>query len=591
MTASQRDHGENTCAHPIDLCCTWRWCGRARRRACHGGAGVHVAVVDVAGGLVMRGQTVVVSGTDFCGWARPVPRGAVVMRRGSLLIRGCGPCTARGAQRRVTRSAPEPAARTGTPASATWARDTNSAKSLGVSDPTQQHRVRGGARAADEIATPIVEKPQWIRAVRRSESEGSPPRGWTQRDGPRRAERQVRWWRDGRPGRRTVQVRTTYVRTCCAVADAARQESAGLPCTPTPARPLPAESSAAGCGASCTASSRALRCSAAGRDSHLRQLARERDRHRPTLVTGAVRELTGARWWPRWTASDPQPALRASRGPPPLARRGEDTPPRYADWSAWPARPPQSTCARWRPRACRCMWGAMRALPLVVPGFATHERAGAAGAGVRRLTLKRAPSRHPPLRPRSCGCGPRLRRPCARHSGEPWMLWTRSSRMTYGTPQYRRGRSQRLLLDRCRLDRLLARVGSHGDTEHRDKSSLVALCLRVSRPFWDDAFSRAVTGERGPGGLLCGRTGWDRGMGGALRNASGDCRPAAIPEIRIHRIAAPRRKVLPAGTAQTLRPPQRQPDVAAGEFVSRSTGLLGRRKSRPPGHPGHVRRA
>lgn len=331
-----------------------------------------VAVVDVEGGRVLPEQTVVVRGNRIVRMGSgPVPaRARVVDARGKYMIPGLWDMHTHvelnGAAALLLYAA----------------NGVTSIRDMGAHDFARtrawRDSIAAGLRTGPrmKIAAPIVESPEWLRAVRRmQEREGQPTAWLDQRYGPASAEEAVRWVDSvAALGADHVKVRN-YPALEVLRALMSRARERGLPVYAHIHRGLsPAEASAAGMRSFEHGFFPALGGSAAGRDSLFRQLAANGTAIVPTLVTWRGRELTGdALMFALDAASGPN--LRYV--PPEVSRRWRDEAKtrRYEtpqDWSAL-ARADRRNVRELQDAGVVVMVGSDGGAPLVVPGFATHE--------------------------------------------------------------------------------------------------------------------------------------------------------------------------------------------------------------------------
>jgi imidazolonepropionase-like amidohydrolase len=251
-----------------------------------------------------------------------------------------------------------------------------------------------------KIAAPIVESPQWLRAVRRmQEAEGQPTAWLDQRYGPASAEEAVRWVDSmAALGADHLKVRN-YPAQEVLRALLRRAKERGLPVYAHIHRGLSAaDASAAGMRSFEHGFFPAISGSAAGRDSLYRQLAANGTAIVPTLVTWRGRELTGdALMSALDAASDPNlryvPAEVRRRWRDEAKTRHHETP---QDWSAL-ARDDRRNVRELEAAGVVVMVGSDAGAPLVVPGFATHEELAllVAEGGLTPLQALRAATLRP----------------------------------------------------------------------------------------------------------------------------------------------------------------------------------------------------
>ncbi len=362
-----------------------------------GVAFTHATVVDVEGGRLLPGQTVVVKGNRIVamGAGARVPAGTrVVDARGKFLVPGLWD----------VHTHVELNGRAALPLYA--ANGVTSIRDMGGHDwaltRAWRDSIAAGQRTGPrmKIAAPIVESPEWMRAVRRmQEAEGQPTAWLDRRYGPASAGEAVAWVDSmANLGADHVKVRN-YPDAPVLRALMARARQRGLPVYAHTQRGLhPADASAAGMASFEHGFFPALAESAAGRDSLFRLLATNGTAIVPTLVTWRGREIDGAALAAALdSAGDPH--LRYVPAEVTRRWRDEARTRRYetsVDWSAL-ARADRRNVREMLAAGMMLLVGSDAGAPLVVPGFATHDELEllVTQGGLTPLQALRAATVHP----------------------------------------------------------------------------------------------------------------------------------------------------------------------------------------------------
>jgi imidazolonepropionase-like amidohydrolase len=347
--------------------------GRAPAPAAESLAFTNVTVVDVETGRLLPGQTVVVTGRHIRAMGPAVRFGAgtrVVDGRGKYLMPGLwdmhthvyanGPGTLR----------------------LYAAHGVTSIRDMGADDfaavRAWRDSIAAGLRVGPrmKIASPVVESPRWIAAVRAMQEREGVPTGWlAHRFGPSTAAEAMAFVDSvAALGADHVKVRN-YPAPEVLRALMARARERGLPVVAhTHGGMAPAEASAAGMASFEHGFFPALTESRAGRDSVYRQLAFNGTHVVPTLVAWTGRVLSGDSLLAR-VSDEGDPRLRfvapsvRQRWRDEARTRKHETP---LDWHAM-QRADVRNLREMVEAGVTIMVGSDAGAPLVVPGFATHD--------------------------------------------------------------------------------------------------------------------------------------------------------------------------------------------------------------------------